>query len=124
MAKGESGFVSRLPNYKSAEIPQRKLGNYILNPDKSNGKSVFFNGIGYNMKNSDRFAQDVRKGLETGKAKVYDKDKDGNTPYQVDMPLGINKKVMVTTAWQIDKGKREPRFITAYPAEKKRKKKG
>lgn len=120
MAKEENGFVSCLPNYKRAEIPQRKLGSYLLNPDKSNGKSVFFNSIGYHMKNADRFEQDLRKGLETSEAKVYNENEYG-LQYQVDMPLGINKTIMVTTAWQIDNGKHEPRFITAYPAEKKKK---
>lgn len=119
MAKGESGFVSRLPNYKSAEIPQRKLGNYLLNPDKSNGKSAFFSSIGYNMKNADRFERDLRKGLETSKVFSYNENKHGDKTYIVYMPLGINKKVEVKTVWQIDKGKNEPRLIMAYPSGKK-----
>lgn len=117
-----SGIVNRLPNYKRAIIPQRKIGNYLLNPSKSNGKSDFFNSLGYNMKNAERFEKDIRKGLESNKAMSYHKDKFGNTSFDVNMPLGIGKKVMVTTAWRVDKGSTAPRFITAYPREKRRKK--
>lgn len=117
----KSGIISRLPNYKKAVIDQRKTGNYLLNPTKSNGKSTFFNSIGYNMKNTDRFEKDIREGLESNKAISYNNDKFGNKAFQVDMLLGIDKKAMVTTAWRIDKGKSEPRFISAYPKEKRRK---
>lgn len=117
-----SGIVNRLPNYKNAEIPQRKIGNYLLNPAKSNGKSAFFNELGYNMKNAKRLEQDIRKGLENNKAMGYHEDKFGNKSFDVNMPLGTGKKVMVTTAWRIDNGNTVPRFITAYPREKRRKK--
>ena len=110
---------SRLPNHKSAIISQRKIGNYLLNPTKSNGKSTFFNGLGYNMKNAERFESDIRKGLENNKAVGYDKDKYGNRKIQVDMMLGINKKEIVVTAWQIDKGKKKQRLITVYPKKRK-----
>lgn len=115
-----SGIVNRLPNYKNAVIPQRKLGNYLLNPTKSKGKSDFFNSIGYNMKNAERLEKDIRKGLENNKALRYNENKFGNRAYEVDMPLGINKKVIVKTAWQVDKGENVPKFVSAYPKEKKR----
>lgn len=115
-----SRIVNRLPNYKNAEIPQRKLGNYLLNPTKSKGKSDFFNSIGYNMKNAERLEKDIRKGLENNKALSYNENKFGNRAYEVDMALGINKKVTVKTAWQIDKGENIPKFVSAYPKEKKR----
>ena len=117
-----SGIINRLSNYKNAVISQRKIGNYLLNPTKSNGKSSFFNEIGYNMKNAKRLEQDIRKGLENNKAMSYHEDKFGNKSFDVNIPLGIGKKVMVTTAWRIDKGSTAPRFITAYPRDKRRKK--
>lgn len=114
-----SGMKSHLPNYKNAVIDVHgKFKNYLLNPDKSHGKADFFNSIGYNMKNSKTFERDIKNGLKSNPATVYKTNKYGHTAYSVDMELGINKKKDVTTAWQIDKGKKAPRFITAYPKKK------
>lgn len=109
-----SGFVTRLPNYQRAEVLGSKVKNYLLNPNKSNGKHLFFKSIGYNMKNSHRLEHDIRKGLKTNKALAFKRNKYGNAAYQVIMELGIGEKVSVLTAWQIDKGSNTPRFITAY----------
>lgn len=109
-----SGFVSRLPNYQRAEILNSKIKNYLLNPQNSKGKHVFFNGIGYNMKNAARLEQDIRKGLRENKALKFSPNEYGKATYNVVMPLGIGEKVAVLTVWQMDKDSNRPRFITAY----------
>ncbi len=115
--RGASSGGGRLPNYKNAVIARNKLKNYLLNPSKSNGKSVFFNSLGYNMKNFRRFEADIREGLKTAPAVANIVNKYGHTvtAYNVTMPLGINKTAMVLTSWQRDEGSKVPRFITAYP---------
>lgn len=111
-----SGLKKHLPNYKNAVIDMHgKLKNYLLNPQKSNGKAAFFNSIGYNMKNYKTLEKDIRAGLKKNNAIEYQKNEYGHTPYSVSMELGVNKKENVITAWQIDEGKNTARFITAYP---------
>lgn len=120
MAKDKRGgkrhgkSVSHLKNYKNAEIPTPKLKNYILNPNKGKDKATLFNNLGYNMGNYERFKDDVRKGLQKNKAIKFETNKYGDTEYQVDMVLGINRKELITTGWVISKGSKIPRFITAY----------
>lgn len=109
-----SGFVSRLPNYKNAVVLQRKVKNYILNPQKSNGKFAIFAALGYNMGNSKRLEADMREGLKHNKALRFSPNKYGNVAYEVVMELGITTRAKVVTAWQIDNGDNKPRFITAY----------
>lgn len=122
MAKGKRGGkrgigtpVKRLRNYKNAVVPRAKLMNYLLNPKKSNGKSVLFNAIGYNMSNHRRLSKDIKAGLKNNIALKFKKNSHGEIEYQVDMVLGITKKVRITTAWAIKKGG-SPRFVTAYKA--------
>lgn len=115
--RGRTSRLGHLPNYKHAEIARNKLKNYLLNPSKSPDKAKFFNALGYNMKNFRRFESDIREGLKTAPAVARITNKYGHTvtAYSVSMPLGINKKAMVLTAWQRDDGSTIPRFITAYP---------
>lgn len=110
--------IKRLPNFRHAVIPRRKLKNYFLNPSKDKNKAAFFRSIGYNMRNWKRFVTDVKRKAGTNKALKYETDKYGNTAYQINMSLGITKKHMVTTGWIIRKGSRIPQLVTAYPNDK------
>ena len=110
--------VMRLPNASTAKIPSAKLKNYLLNPSKDANKAKFFQSLGYNMKNAARLQRDIRAKLKTNKALKYETDQYGNTSFQVNMQLGINKKAIVATAWIIDKGSNIPRFVTAYQNKK------
>lgn len=116
--------MRHMPNYKNAEIQRDKLKNYILNPSKSNGKAAFFNSIGYNMKNYKRLEKDIRNGIANNPAVAKIENRYGHTvtAYEINMPLGINKSVIVLTAWQKDEGSKIPRFITAYPNKRSNKK--
>jgi len=108
------GRGQRLPNYRNAIIKRNKLKNYLLNPSKS-PKAAFFHRIGYNMKNFRRFEKDIRKGLKDNPAEVVIKNRYGHEvkAYSVKMSLGINKKAVVVTGWEMENKK--PRLITAYP---------
>lgn len=115
----KNSIVSRrLPNYKNAVIPKGKIGNYLVNPSNKNnqGKAKLFNSIGYNMKNKERLEKDLLKGLKNNKATLQKQNKDTKI-YEVDMKLGINKKVQFKTIWQTKK--KETKFVTAVPKERK-----
>lgn len=114
--RGASSYtvVRRLKNYKNAIIPRNKLKNYILNPSKDEDKAKFFKSLGYNMNNHERLISDIKEKISTNKALKYKTDKNGDTEYQVNMQLGIDKKAIVTTGWIVRKGSNEPQFVTAY----------
>ena len=116
--RGASSGAKPLPNGKHAEIARNKLKNYLLNPSKSPGKAKFFRSLGYNMKNFRRLESDIIRELKTAPAISRIENRYGHTitAYEVTMPLGINRKAMVLTAWQRDEGSTIPRFITAFPA--------
>jgi len=107
-------IINRLKGYNKAKITNSKLGNYILNPTKSPGKSKYFFELGYNMKNAKRLQADIKEKLKNNKALHYGKNEFGDDIYQVNMLLGINKKSMTTTIWAIKPGKNYPEFVTAY----------
>lgn len=115
-----SGLQKHLPNYRNAVIQREKLKNYLLNPQKSNGKADFFHSLGYTMKNYKTLERDIREGLKSNSATSYGKNKYGNTAYSVNMTLVIDNRRDVVTAWQVDSGKKNPRFITAYPAKERK----
>ena len=110
-----SGFISRLPNYQRARILGDKVKNYLLNPNKSNGKSELFRSLGYTMKDAKRLSRDIQDGLKNNRAVQYEPNKHGNVMYNVTMRIGKDKTA-IKTVWQIDKGSNIPRFITAYKA--------
>lgn len=113
--RGGRTAANRLPNYAKAIFPKDKGGNYLLNPSKEPNKSALFKGLGYNMKNADRFEADIRQGLAKNKATLFAPNQHG-TPAQVVMDLGINKTEKILTAWIIPKGSNTPSFVTAYKA--------
>lgn len=112
----KSGIKKQLPNYRNAVIHRNKLKNYLLSPEKSNGKADFFNAIGYNMRNYKTLERDIRIGLKSNTAVAFNTDKYGNVSYEVIMEIGISKKEKVKTGWRVDNGTKIPRLITAYPA--------
>ena len=112
-------IVGRLKNFQKARISQKKLKNYLLNPSKDKNKAAYFRTLGYSMQNFRRFEADVRAKLATNKALRYNANSDGSVSYQVNMQLGIDKKDIVVTVWQIDKDSDTPRLITAYKNTKK-----
>lgn len=116
-SRGMESPSKRLPNFKHAEIARNKLKNYLLNPSKDENKARFFRSLGYNMRNFRRLERDIREGLKTAPAVATVENKYGHTvtAYSVSMPLGIDRKALVLTAWQRDANSTIPRLITAYP---------
>lgn len=117
--RGARSENKRLPNYRNAEIPKNKIGNYLLNPSNKNNqdKDKLFNSIGYNMQNKAKLKEDILKQLKTSKAKLQ-KSNGENKYYEVEMKLGVNKKIDFITIWLVDK--KTTRFITAKPKERKK----
>lgn len=114
------GVIHRVPKYGTAVIAPEKLTKYLLDTDNSKGKSAFFESIGYTKENADQLAADLRKGLSENGAEASIKSAAGERVYNVIMELGIGKRAQVLTAWQADHEGDAPRFITAFPAKRKK----
>ena len=119
---GTSNKEELLPKRKKAIIPDEKLTNYILNKEHETGgdKAIAFEKyLGYNKDNKELLVKEIRSGLEKYKT-LPRKETIHGQPFGVNMRLrGANGQYAeVKTGWQIDKGKENPRLVTAYISEK------
>lgn len=107
-----SGFVNRIPNAGKAVIADSKITKYLLEPAQKHYQE--FVSVGYSENDPEKLKSDLLEGLANNTAKVYETNAHGDTAYEVDMLLGVNRKAKFRTAWQIDRGSSSPRFITAH----------
>lgn len=115
LAKNESEL---LPDYKQAQIPDSKIVGYALNrnhPVGVNKAIAFEKHLGYNLSNSDKLIDEIRKGLARYKASARAQTKYGQ-PYEVSMVLkGANGQyAKVKSGWIVDEGSNFPRMTTVY----------
>jgi hypothetical protein len=119
MANGSRGVhPNALPNYQNAVLPREKLEKYVLDPTNSVGKHkavVFESALGFVQSNWDLLAKAMLDNLPYYEAVLGRQDGYGQR-YNVTMPItGPNGKTAdVLTAWIIDTGEVDPRFVTAY----------
>lgn len=122
--KQKSFGQPKLPNYDNAVISDNKTKNYLLNPESERGKDkayVIKSVLGYEREDYNEFAAQIYKNLPYYEA-IPTKTTEYGISFDVNMVLlGKNgRRLEVTTAWQIDKGKKFPRFITlTFPKKKK-----
>src|SRR3989344_3878380 len=107
----------KLPNRKNAIIEKRKLIYYLLSLTDEDGKSKaeYFRKVGFNETNLKDFEHALLTIASSNEVKTIEKSKFG-IKYIVeglmDSPTG--KKFMVRIILSIDKGKNNPRLVTAY----------
>ena len=119
---------AKLPNYKNAVIPDKKLTDYALNKNHPIGKNkaiAFEKYLGYNIDNREMLLAEVQNGLKNNIASKRTETAYG-TPFEVRMLIkGANgKKAHIKTAWIIDNGSNKPRLTSIYVDEKGRKQRG
>lgn len=107
-----------LPNRDKAEISDKKLLDYLLNPDhpKGGSKAVAFRDVlGYTKENARDLASAFREGLDSWKATERKPQKHGQ-PYEVKMLLTgpTGRQATVKTGWFVDAGSGHPRLTSAY----------
>lgn len=108
----------KLPNAEKARVDKEKIIDYLLSfahPDGSS-KAGFFSRFGFTTENWQTFAKSLRKHGEDNPV-ISEVESAFGMRYTVEgkleTPDGRNPKVR--TVWFIEKGRTEPRFITAYP---------
>ncbi len=112
---------SKLPNYKNAVIPDRKITGYSLNLNHNKGKHkaiAFQKYLGYNINNADMLIEAVYNGIKLNPAKAKKKTEYGQQ-YEVRMKLkGVNgKRANVLSAWIIENESDIPRLTSLYVKE-------
>ena len=94
----------KLPNLELAEVPERKITHYLLNPAHPAGgsKAVFFLRLVH------------ANGVAASDDSPY------GTRYAVQGPLAspLGSRLNVRSVWFIETGDRKPRLVTAYPYSK------
>ena len=110
-----------LPNAKKAIIPPEKITDYLLSFSHPVGrfKAVFFNSLGYSIDNWELLSNDLRSILQNP-AKKREKSGYGQK-YEINGKIvgPLKKTADLTTVWIILKDEEYPRFVTAYPRDKK-----
>jgi len=112
----------KLPAADQAVIEAAKLQDYLLSFAHPVGRfrAAFFAGFGYNRDRWQQLEADLRALVQSQDAKEGPPTEYGRK-YEVRGILkGPNgKSVDVVTVWVIREGERVPRFVTAYPGEKR-----
>lgn len=111
-----------LPNAHLAEIDVEKLRDNLLSPEHPVGrfKARFFGALGYTRDNWPQLQQDLlavaRSGAaEPGRPNAYGQKYEVHG--RLDAPSGAS--VGIVTVWIVLKGEESPRFVTAFPEEKR-----
>ena len=111
----------KVPNARRAVVEKQKVKEYLLNPAHPDGagKAAFFQLHGFS---ADRWQELAVALIRHGQSCLVVSNVESvfGSRYTVvgrlDTPDGRNPNVM--SVWMIERGKRTPRLITAYPARK------
>ncbi|MCD7859584.1 MAG: hypothetical protein LUH51_05360 [Firmicutes bacterium] len=97
---------------EKAYIVGNKITGYLLRPGTAHYQE--FVDVGYSINDPEQLKTHLLTGVKTHNAIERKPSENGSRKFQVDMELGVTKKKLFRTGWQIDAGTTEPRFITAY----------
>lgn len=115
-----------MPRAERAMVPDAKVKDYLLHPEKGNGKHLAFNWLGYyREQNWQELQKDLKEIARTHHA-WYGKPAMNGLKYEIAAKLtGPNGRSMVVkTVWIVDFAPYDspapppayiPRFVTAYP---------
>jgi hypothetical protein len=111
-----------MPNAHRAIISERKILEYLLNPDHPDGspKAAFFAAMGYGPANWRALRRSLEVVAYTGQVRAVTATRHGQK-YKIDGVMSVPRggTAKITTIWIIDTDAVEPRFVTAYPAEER-----
>jgi hypothetical protein len=108
----------KLPNVEKADVPERKLVDYLLAPEHRSGqtKAAFFRVFQYTRENWRALAEALH--AHAGNHEVTaTRPREAGMLYVIEGPLSTpdGRTPWVRCIWCIDEGEDIPRFITAYP---------
>ena len=108
----------RIPNAENAIIEGSKVVEYLLKLDhpRGGGKAKLLISIGYDPKNWQQLADDLRQQHLNAEV-VEDHDSPWGNRYDIVAPLcgPQGDTIMFRSIWQIGLGSDQPRLITMHP---------
>ena len=107
----------RLPNHNNALLPSEKIRGYLLSDSHPIGryKAAVFRSLGYESRDSEVLARDLRKLLILDAAEVG--TSEFGTKYAIRGTIcGPNgRQSDIVSIWIVRNEEDFPRFVTAYP---------
>ena len=97
---------------KGFVIASAKFTKYCLKPGSPHSKDFF--DLGYTPDDADLLFRHIEENFDIKNRKQERLNDRGETQFRIPMLLGVTEKKVLTTAWQIDLGAEQPRFVTAY----------
>lgn len=89
-----------------------KLSKFCLNPEKKHSKEFF--DVGYTENDADTLFRHIEEGYDLTKKSGSRLSERGQEQFTIPMLLGMTKKKLFTTAWQIDKDGDPPKMTSAF----------
>lgn len=96
-----------------------KMTKWNLNPEKKHFHE--FEEVGYTPSDADLLMQHIHEGYDLSKARDDDPGDHCHRKFSISMELGVTEKRNFVTAWAVEKDGEEPKFVTAYREDPKRK---
>ena len=108
----------KVPHADKAEVPERKIRRYLLEPAHAAGgsKARFFLEFGFAAENWEYMARELRRHVAENEV-MNVREKDHGISYSVDGRLEApdGSRLQIRSVWFIDSGGDTPRFVTAHP---------
>lgn len=112
----------KLPGAERARVDAAKVRDYLLSREHPVGrfKAVFFGSLGYSVDTWQQLEADLR-GVAAGGEATFGEQTQYGQKYEVHgiLQARSGEPVSVVTAWIVRWGEDAPRFVTAYPGEKR-----
>jgi Domain of unknown function (DUF6883) len=110
----------KLPNIAHAEIPERKLVDYLLSHEHhvGQGKAAFFAAFGFARERWRELAAALRAHAAANEVASTPARESGRLfVVEGPMPAPDGRMPSIRAVWCIDAGTEVPRLVTAYPLE-------
>lgn len=108
----------KLPNADLVDIPDRKLGGYLLDHDhpQNGGKADFYQIVGFTTSNAHELREALYQHILHNDVVKTETIQFG-TRYVVEGPMYCTngRHYPIRSVWFISNGETIPKFVTAYP---------
>jgi uncharacterized protein DUF6883 len=112
----------KLAHADRLEIPKAKVVQYLLSSTHrtGKGKAAFFSAFGFTVSQLDDLMSALQRHARDNAVTLAENTAFG-TRYVIEGPLVApnGRELQVRTVWFIDKGDHAPRFVTAYPLQRR-----
>lgn len=114
----------KLPNFEHATIPKAKITEYLLSATHRDGRSkaLFFTRYGFSVDVWQALAQALQNhAADNEVAKVEDSPFGQRYIVEGAMLAPDSRTALIRSVWFIDEGESTPKFVTAYPLQRRSK---